>query len=224
MIDKIFLFCTLICCSLFTLGQDISKLPLTIKAKPAAKSIIFYLSGDGGMNSFSQNLIQSLNDKNYAVVALDSKKYFWEQKTPDKLAQDLNAVIESYLKNWDKEEFSILGYSFGADAALFLTPRLAKDLQQKLRSTILLSPSSSTDFVIHLTDMMGLGSKNAKYKVLPEINKIGSKLLFIFGEGEDSDLQKAIPDKKNITKTLIPGSHKFDNDIKKVVATIQTEL
>lgn len=224
MIYKLFLFCTLLGCMLFAQGQDLSKLPLTAKAKPTAKSIVFYLSGDGGMNSFSQNLIQLLHDKNYAIVALDSKKYFWDQKTPDKLAQDLNAVIESYLKNWDKEEFSILGYSFGADAALFLTPRLAKDLQSKLRSTILLSPSNSTDFVIHLTDMMGFGSKNAKYKVLPEINKISSKMLFIFGDSEDSELHKAIPDKKNITKALIPGSHKFDNDIKKVVTTIQTEL
>ena len=224
MIYRISLFYTLMFCMLFSQAQDISKLPLTAKAKPTAKSIIFYLSGDGGMNSFSQSLIQSLHDKNYAVVALDSKKYFWDQKTPEKLAQDLNATIELYLRNWDKDEFSILGYSFGADAALFLTPRLPKDLQPKLKSTILLSPSNSTDFVIHLSDMMGFGSKNAKYKVLPEINKISGKLLFIFGEDEDSDLYKAIPDKKNITKSLIPGSHKFNNDTKKVVSAIQTGL
>ncbi|WP_316825594.1 AcvB/VirJ family lysyl-phosphatidylglycerol hydrolase [Pedobacter miscanthi] len=224
MIYKISLFSALLFCILFTRAQDITKLPLTVKAKPTAKSIIFYLSGDGGMNSFSQDLIQALNDKNYALVALDSRKYFWDQKTPDKLAQDLNAVIASYLKSWDKDEFSILGYSFGADAALFLTPRLAKDLQPKLRSTILLSPSNSTDFIIHLTDMMGFGSKDAKYKVLPEINKISSKLLFIFGEDENSELYKAIPDKKNINKSLIPGSHKFNNDIKKVVTSIQAEL
>jgi len=224
MIYRTSIFYALLFCTLFSQAQDISKLPLTTKAKPTAKSIIFYISGDGGMNSFSQGLIQSINDKNYAVVALDSRKYFWDQKTPEKLAQDLNATIELYLKNWDKDEFSILGYSFGADAALFLTPRLPKDLQPKLKSTILLSPSNSTDFVIHLSDMMGFGSKNAEYKVLPEINKINGKLLFIFGEDEESDLYKAIPDKKNITKRLIPGSHKFNNDTKKLVSAIQTGL
>lgn len=158
------------------------------------------------------------------MVSLDSKKYFWDQKTPDKMTQDLTIIIEYYLKTWDRTEFSILGYSFGADAALFLTPRLSKELQSKLKSTILLSPSSSTDFVIKLTDMMGFGSKEAKYKTLPEMNKISSPLLFIFGKDEDMDTYKGIPEKKNISKVKIPGSHKFDNDIQKVLLTIQTGL
>ncbi|WP_316800747.1 AcvB/VirJ family lysyl-phosphatidylglycerol hydrolase [Pedobacter frigidisoli] len=204
--------------------QDVSKLPLTAKAKSTAKQVIFYLSGDGGMNSFSQSLTTSLNDKNYAVVSLDSRKYFWEQKSPEKLTQDLSAAVEYYLKAWDKDEFAIIGYSFGADAALFLSHRLSKDLQVKLKATILLSPSTSTDLVIKLTDMMGFGNKEAKYKLVPEISKVTSPLLFIFGKDEESDLYKLIPEKKNITKTQIPGSHKFDNDIKKVVATIQTAL
>jgi len=209
---------------LFVQAQDLSKYPLTVKTKPNAKRLIIYLSGDGGMNSFSQSLTQSLHEKNYAVVSLDSKKYFWEQKTPDKLAQDLNMIIEYYLKYLDKDEFSILGYSFGADAALFLTPRLSKDLQSKLKSTVLLSPSASTDFVIKLTDMMGFGSKEAKYKTLPEVSKINSSMLFVFGKDEDNNLYKTIPEKKNITKVQIPGSHKFDNDIPTIVTTIQTGL
>lgn len=176
------------------------------------------------MNSFSQNLMESLSEKNYAIVSLDSKKYFWDQKTPDKMAQDLTIIIEHYLKTWNNAEFSIVGYSFGADAALFLTPRLSKELQAKLKSTILLSPSSSTDFVIKLTDMMGFGNKEAKYKTLPEVNKINSQLCFIFGANEDLAMYNAIPAKKNISKIKIPGSHKFDNDIQKVAQTIQTGL
>lgn len=221
---KISLIILLLGTALFVKAQDVSKFPITTKTKPAAKRILFYLSGDGGMNGFSQSLTQSLNDKNYAVVCLDSKKYFWEQKTPDKFAQDLSLIIEHFLKTWDKGEFSVIGYSFGADAALFAVPRFQKDLQAKLKSTVLLSPSTSTDFVIRISDMMGFGSKDAKYKTLPEVSKFTSELLFIFGKDEASDLYKAIPDRKNIAKVQIPGSHKFDSDIPKVVSTIQNGL
>ncbi|WP_316738900.1 AcvB/VirJ family lysyl-phosphatidylglycerol hydrolase [Pedobacter aquatilis] len=204
----------------FCKAQDISKFPLQTIAKPSAQHLIFYISGDGGMNSFSQSLTQGLADKNYAIVSLDSRKYFWEQKTPEKMAQDFNQIIVHYLKLWDIDEFSILGYSFGADAAIFLTPRLNKEPQQKVKSTVFLSPSTSTDFVIKLTDMIGFGSKEAKYKTLPELNKTSIPQYFIFGKDEESDFFKSIPDRKNITKALIPGSHKFNNDIKKVVSTV----
>ena len=221
---KLFLFFVLGFSLSFAQAQNLSKYPISLKPKATAKRIIFYLSGDGGMNSFSQSLTQSLSEKNYAVVGLDSKKYFWDQKTPEKMTQDLSIIINYYLKTWDKTEFSVLGYSFGADAALFLTPRLSKELQSKLKSTILLSPSSSTDFVIKLTDMMGFGNKEAKYKTLPEVTKLNSQLLFIFGKDEDASMYNVIPEKKNITKTKIPGSHKFDSDIQKVSSTIQTAL
>ncbi|WP_316850517.1 AcvB/VirJ family lysyl-phosphatidylglycerol hydrolase [Pedobacter agri] len=205
-------------------GQDISKYPLSIKKKNSAKRMVFYLSGDGGMNSFSQSVVDALSEKNFAIVSLDSKKYFWDAKTPDKLAQDLNGIIAYYLKAWDKDEFSILGYSFGADAALFLVPRLAKDLQSKHQSTVVLSPSTSTDFVVKLTDLIGLGSKEAKYKTVPELAKINSPLTIIFGRDEDENIYKAFPERKNINKIQIPGSHKFNNDIQKVVSTIQSGL
>lgn len=218
--NKLSLIISLILISSFCKAQDISKYPLQIIAKPNAQHVIFYISGDGGMNSFSQSLTQGLADKNYAIISLDSRKYFWEQKTPDKMAQDFNQIIGHYLKLWDKDEFSILGYSFGADAGIFLTPRLSKELQQKIKSTVFLSPSTSTDFVIKLTDMIGFGSKEAKYKTLPELNKVSIPQYFIFGKDEESDFYKSIPDRKNITKTLIPGSHKFNNDTKKVVAAV----
>jgi len=205
---------------LFVEAQNIAALPVEVKNKAAAKRIVFYLSGDGGMNTFSQKLVEELSAKNYALVSLDSRKYFWEQKSPEQLEQDLSALISHYLKSWDKDEFSIVGYSFGADAALLLAPRLSKDLQSKLKSLVLLSPSTSTDLVVKLTDMIGFGSKTAKYKTTSEIPKINSPMLFIFGADEESDAYKVIPDRKNIVKTLIPGSHKFNNDMKKVSTTV----
>ncbi|WP_443944695.1 AcvB/VirJ family lysyl-phosphatidylglycerol hydrolase [Pedobacter sp. AW1-32] len=217
---KSFLTAILMTLPFLGFSQDISKLPLTAAAKPSAKKIIFYLSGDGGMNSFSQKLTAGIQNKNFAVISLDSRKYFWDQKTPEKMVQDLSAAISHYLTAWNIEEFSIVGYSFGADATLMLAPRLPKDLQSKLKSIVLLSPSNATDLVIKLTDMMGFGNKEGKYKVLAESNKITQPIRFVFGKDEDAAIYKSIPERKNISKIQIPGSHKFDNDINSVLSAV----
>lgn len=206
------------------LAQDMSKYPLSSSSKGSAKPLLFYIRGDGGMNSFSQKLVDELVLKNYSVVSLDSRKYFWEQKSPDKTAHDFSEIIQHYLKAYGKEEFSFIGYSFGADAVAFTIPRLSKELFDKLRSSVLLSPSTSTDFVVRVSDLIGFGSKEAKYKTMPELYKHTRPVLCIFGKDEDSDFYKLLKDHENLEKVLMPGSHKFDNDIKKVVATILTGI
>lgn len=220
---KLYVCSFLLLFSFYGKTQTLADFPLNLIEKPSAKRLIVYLSGDGGMNSFSGSLTKSLAD-NYAIVSLDSRKYFWDQKTPEKLSKDLSTIISHYLKTWNKEEFSIIGYSFGADASLFLAPLLPKDLQAKLKSIVLLSPSTSTDLVIRLSDMMGFGGKTAKYKTLPELSKINTPTLIIFGKDDETDFYKGIPDKKNINKILIPGSHKFNNDMNKVLSTVQAGL
>lgn len=213
--------------SFVTMAQpktDISKLPLTTFNKSGSKNLILYFTGDGGLNSFSQKVCEELAQKNYTVICFDTRKYFWDVKTPDKLSQDAAEVVEHYLKQFNKAEFSLLGYSFGADAAIFFSTRLSKNLQQKLKSAVLLSPSTSTDFTVKVTDLLGFGSKEGKYKTIPELNKIQVPVLCIFGKDEDSDFYKNLKEKRDLEKVQIPGSHKYDNDIKKLVSTIEKGL
>jgi len=204
--------------------SELAKYPLYTLNKNASNHLVFYISGDGGWNSFSKKLCEELSQKGYAVVCLDSRKYFWEQKTPEKLALDVSEILEYYLKAWGKEEFSLIGYSFGADAAAFIPSRISKNLLSKLKSNILLIPSVSTSFEIKMSDMMGFGTKEGKYKVLPEINKISTPVLCLFAKDEDSSLFPLIKEKANLKKISLPGSHKFDNDIKALVQVILTAL
>lgn len=203
---------------------DVSKLPLNIINKNASLQLLFYVSGDGGWNSFSQKLCSSLSEKGYAVVCLDAKKYFWDQKTPEKLVQDASDIIEYYLKAWDKDSFSIIGYSFGADAAALLPSRISKTLQSKLKSNVLLIPSPTTDLVVKLTDMFGFGGKDGKFKILPEINNISSPVLCIFAKDDDNLLADQLKEKNRLRKLFLPGSHKFDNEISKVAQAVCSGL
>ena len=93
-------------------AQPASDLPLTfLKNVDTTKPLLFYLSGDGGMNNFSKTLIQNFYNKGYSVIALDSKDYFWKKKTPEKTAADISQSIYLYLKKLRLKNFILIGYA-----------------------------------------------------------------------------------------------------------------
>jgi len=188
------------------------------------RQLVFYLSGDGGMNSFSRTLCKELSLKGYPVVALDSRKYFWKQKSAKIFADDLEKVIPYYLKKYGKKEFSIIGYSFGADAGILLAPRLTSTLQDKIKSLVFLSPSKSTDLEIKVSDMLGFNTQPGKYKILPELYKSPAHVLCIFGKEEESDLYTSIERRKDIEKILLPGSHKYGSDMTILLRSVEKGL
>jgi type IV secretory pathway VirJ component len=129
------------------------------------------------MNSFTNGLMQTLNNKGFAVLALDAKNYFWHKKEPDEFAGTLSQVISVYLKNKKRNSFVVLGYSFGADVAPFLTTRLPAPLYNRCKSVMMLSPSVSTNFEIKILDMLGWGNKKGG-NVVDELNKLSYPLFF----------------------------------------------
>jgi type IV secretory pathway VirJ component len=195
--------------------------PLHVLQKTGAKQVVFFLTGDGGWNSFSQSLMAELGNKGYAVIALDTRNYFWKEKTPDQFGHDAEMMISYYLSAWNKNSFSIIGYSFGADVGAFLPNHISTRLSSKLKSVVLLSPGFSTGFVTKLSNMLGIGgSDNDKYKVYPELRKISVPVRCIFGDEEESDFYASLKATERIHKITIPGSHKYKNDTKMVVKAI----
>lgn len=200
-------------------------LPLHSFPKAGPKPMLVYLTGDGGMNSFSKSLIKTLNDQDYAVVALDTKKYFWEKKTPVQFAKDARLFIDHYLRQWNKSSFALVGYSFGADVGAFLPPLLPEGTSSKLRAVALLSPGFSTSFVTKISNMLGMGSTDKDpYKVYPQLLKSPAPVLCIFGATEGSDFYPAIKPSAKLKKVLVPGSHKYNDDVTLIARTIIQEL
>jgi len=133
-----------------------------IDNRDTTKPLIVYISGDGGMNSFTNALIKSLTKKGYALLALDSKAYFWKKKEPGEFASDMNTIVTKFLKQKKRNSFIILGYSFGADVTPFWVTRLPVTLAPKCKNVIMLSASANTEFEVKITDMFGFGRKKAK--------------------------------------------------------------
>lgn len=176
--------------------------------------MVVYLTGDGGMNSFSKLLIANLTAQGYAVISLDTRKYFWDEKTPVEFGKTASAFITQYLKAWNKTSFLLVGYSFGADVGSFLPPQFAGSLSSQLKSVVLLSPGLSTGFVTKLSNMLGFsGSNGDKYKVYPQLMKSPAPVLCVFGKDEDSDFYSQLKVGGKIRKTTVPGSHRYDDNV-----------
>lgn len=185
------------------------------------KPLIVYISGDGGMNNFTNSLIKSLNKKGYAILALDAKDYFWHKKEPQTFATAMNQAIATYLKNKKRNSFIVLGYSFGADVSPFLITRFLSSLTIKCKNVVLLSPSSNTDFEIKVLDMLGWGNSKGK-NVVNELNKVTAPVILFFGEDENNFPIKEITIKKQVV--IIKGGHHYDNNVDDLAGKIVDKI
>ena len=194
--------------------NQVNDLPVHLSGtKGTLEVLVIYITGDGGWNSFNQQLVQVIEERGYAVAALNSRKYFWSEKSPEEFAHDVEMLSCYYMNVFEKTSVIIVGYSFGADVASFLPGRLSVRLQKKISKIALISPSASTDFVIRLADLVG-DSENMdrKYKVKPEIEQIRLPVVCTFGLEETKILKNALSGNNILTIKVLPGDHRYNND------------
>jgi type IV secretory pathway VirJ component len=199
---------------------NISSLPVNIVASTSNPDapFVFYLTGDGGWNKFSQALTSQLASRGYPVISLNSNKFFWQKKTPDQLAAAITALVKNYQKQWNRKSFLLVGYSFGADVMPFAYNQLPKDVTAQVTNITLLSPSRTTDFEIHV--MVMLGSKGGGQSVPASINKITDKpIVMLFGEGEN-EFKEGNLTGKNIIIEKLSGGHHYDGNETNIVNKI----
>jgi type IV secretory pathway VirJ component len=207
-------------------AQDISTLPVVpypAKANDAQKTLVLYLSGDGGENTFSKSLVQQIQDKGYSVVFFNSLKYFWTKKTPEQTSADVEKVIRYYHNLWKTPQLIVIGYSFGADVAPFVVNRISRDIFNSIKNIVLLSPSPTTDFEVHVADLFGKGKKQGS-SVVAEINKITQKPFLILHGSDETDKIEPASLKVPYKFVTIKGGHKFDSNTAEVASNIFKNL
>jgi type IV secretory pathway VirJ component len=214
---KIFLASVFSTAILFVFAQD-----FTIKEWPSHTDntpLIFYISGDGGFNNFSNDLCESLNKKGFDVVALNSKSYFWNKKTPEKTTIDINNYLTRKMTGRKNQQVLLIGYSFGADVLPFILNRLPKNMHEKIAASILMGSSGSTDFEIHWSDIFGSGKKR-NMDVATEINKLSNDKIVILSGSDNQELDPRKITLKKYTLEILPGGHHFDSNTEEITRTI----
>jgi type IV secretory pathway VirJ component len=202
----------------------VKNLPLVITASKIERNdapVAFIISGDGGWKKFEQQIADKLALSGVPTIGLDIKKYFWTRKTPEETTADMAASINYYLGEWKRNRVVLSGYSLGAEIIPFVISRMTAEMRSRISLMVLLSPSATTDFEVHVSDMIGVESKHNTFRVIEEIKKIPSvPSLCIFGSDEKSKVPSMLKDTKVIIQ-IIPGDHHYNFDTALIVETIK---
>ena len=206
--------------------NPVGDLPLHVIESAVSSNlpVCFYISGDGGWNTFNESVCTNLAQHGVPVVALDSQKYFWKIKTPDQTATDMIQVIGTYQKLWKRERFVLAGYSFGANIVPFVATRLPQSIKKNLTSIILVSPDKKGDFEIHLSDMLNMGLTKSKYDVLHEVQQDDVKKYLVIFDKDGSGNTHQIFQQIGVKAEILEGNHHFDSGYDALAHMILEEL
>jgi len=208
-------------------GQGIDQvkdLPLIItnpKIEDKAAPVALLISGDGGWYGFEQSIADNLANLGIPTVGLDSRKYFWNRRTPEETAADIARALSFYGKKWGRNKFMLIGYSVGAELVPFIVTRLPENVKSETISAVLLSPDLYTDFEVHFTNMLGMGNPQNIFDVVKEIKSMQPLLtLCIFGDGEKSKVPGLLAGTSVMIKA-IPGDHHYKFNLPLIIQTMK---
>jgi len=202
----------------------IADLPL-VEVPPAAGAVApatafaVMLTGDGGWAGLDQDLAAALAARGVPVVGWNSLKYYWQARTPEAAAGDLERILEHYAAAWHRSEVLLVGYSFGADVLPFLYNRLPAARQGTVRSVNLLAPSDEASFEFHVSDWIP-GAGGGGHPTAPELARLGPvRVLCLYG-AEESDSPCRTLRGPAVTATALAGGHHFNGDYAGLAARI----
>lgn len=212
------------CAVLLAAVTSAQELPITVwNASSQDKPLIFYISGDGGINRFSSDLCKTINSNGFDVYALNARSYFYSRKTPQQAAAAIDAYLSAKLNGRPNQQIVLVGYSFGADVMPFILNLLPKELHDKVLVTFIMASSGSTDFEIHWSDILGGNSKRSM-DVVSEINKIAEERLVIISASDDRNLDISRITLSKYTREVLPGGHHFDGDTDEITRVILNHI
>src|SRR6185312_835237 len=165
------------------------------------KPLLFYISGDGGFNKFSTNLCDALNKEDYDVIALNSRTYFDDKKTPEQTTIDITSFLSKKLTGRKNQQVVFIGYSFGADVLPFVLNRLPENFEN------------------NWADIFG-GNTKRSMDVATEVNRLQNKKIVIINGSDDRNLSRNKITLNKFTFVVLPGGHHFDGDIDEIVEEI----
>jgi type IV secretory pathway VirJ component len=177
-----------------------------------------FLSGDGGWAHVDSGVAQELAGEGIPVVGVSSLKYFWQARSPESLAADIDRIADQYLEAWHKKRLILIGYSFGADVVPFAANRLSPSLKPKLTGVVLLGPSYRADFEFHVADWLRTDSRGAPTS--PEIKRLDPlPVLCVHGEKEAESVCPNVVG-PHVTDLKTSGGHDLGGEFKRVADAV----
>jgi type IV secretory pathway VirJ component len=192
-------------------------LPLEVVWPKSARTVVVFVSGDGGWAELDRNVAKHLAARGIAVVGWNALRYFWQAKTPEGFADDLAHVVGAL-----PPELAVFagGYSFGAETVSVVVPAAAADSALKrIAGLTLLAPGTYATFEISPLDWITKNPPANSHPVGQAIGRAARPVLCVSPADEpDSGCpQGVLP---GYTSAIVPGGHHFKSDYDGLAARI----
>ena len=199
--------------ALNSLKDSVPRLPLVVMPVQSDSNtpLILFISGDGGWKNFDPKLANQFVAEGAPVVALNALRYFWNKKTPDETTATVRELLGKYMALWHKQTFILAGFSFGADVMPFVANRLPPDLMKLCKGIALFSPGTSTDFEIHISQMLS-SNKHWKYDVVKEMELMKPVRLLCFFGDEEHTFPIKILERPGWQLIYLQGGHHYEGN------------
>ena len=179
-------------------------------SEPASDTLTLFYSGDGGWRDLDRDIAERMAAKGFPVVGVDVLRYFWQHKSMEQGAADLEQLMQSYRDKWGIRRFVLAGYSFGADLLPAFYAQLHPSDQNSIDALLLLALARSGSLEIEVTGW--LGQAGTEFATGPALAKVpAKKVLCVYGleEVEESGCtQSGIVGEQ----LALPGGHHFDEN------------
>lgn len=185
------------------------------------KTMIVFITGDGGYNDFSKSLLAYFMQEGYPRLVLDAKKYFWKKKDPMEAGRDFERYIDYFKKEWNCDHIYVVGHSFSAGVLPFILSKFSDPLKKSIRHVTYLSPDQYASFEVTISTMLNWKQKANGYDVLAEILKLRQfPATYVFCQDGEEDLVKLYKN-AGLKVNVLPGPHNYNRDFKTIYNTIR---
>lgn len=188
----------------------LTDLPLIeVPVAGSGELLAILITGDGGWAGLDQALAAALAARAVPVVALNSLKYFWTARTPQRTADDLARVATHYLHAWDRRRLLLVGYSQGADVLPFAINRLDPALRERIAGAALLGPGERASFEFHLSHW--LADPDGGLPLAEELGRLTDVSVACI-RGSDESESPCIGTRGKVHEVVLAGGHHFNDD------------
>jgi type IV secretory pathway VirJ component len=193
-------------------ADSLSDLPLkVVRPSPgdSAPELAVFLTGDGGWAAIDKEISDSLARRGIPVVALNSREYLANRRTPERVASDVARIIRYYGRSFGKSVVLLIGYSRGADILPFVANRLPRDIRSQVRLIALLGLAPNANFKFHLIDLITNHHRPDDLPTLPEVRRLrGAHILCFYGVEEKEAACRSLAHSV-ATVVGMPNGHHF---------------
>jgi type IV secretory pathway VirJ component len=187
-------------------------LPLVATWPDSPKSILVFVSGDGGWMDLDRDLAERLHDQRVAVIGWNALHYFWEARSPEAYRRDLGRVLDALPV--DLPVFAG-GFSFGAEIdATTLAPAASRGAPplSRLRGLVLLAPGPYATFEISPLDWIRTSTAPTGHPLAAALAGTGGLPVLCLQPSSDRDSGCGGKPHPGLTRKQLPGSHHFGGD------------